>query len=69
MTGARDKLLRHVHVNIKREMVLSPNDDDVANSSKKHTLLKTRRAQTIPYFRPKWSKLIPCFRPIRLKNH
>ena len=38
VTGARDKLLRHVHgscVNIKREMVLSPNDEEVANSSKK----------------------------------
>ena len=38
MTGARDKLLRHVTVvgvNIKREMVLSPNDEEVANSSKK----------------------------------
>ena len=38
MTGARDKLLRHVHgscVNIKREIVLSPNDEEVANSSKK----------------------------------
>ena len=38
VAGARDKLLRHVHgscVNIKREMVLSPNDEEVANSSKK----------------------------------
>ena len=26
-----------VGVNIKREMVLSPNDEEVANSSKKHT--------------------------------
>ena len=32
-----------VGVNIKREMVLSPNDEEVANSSKKHTQLKTRR--------------------------
>ena len=38
VTGARDKLLRTntvVGVNIKREMVLSPNDKEVANSSKK----------------------------------
>ena len=31
-----------VGVNIKREMVSSPNDEQVANSSKKHTQLKTR---------------------------
>ena len=31
-----------VGVNIKREMVLSPNDEEVANSSKKHTQFKTR---------------------------
>ena len=42
-----------VGVNIKREMVLSPNDEEF---------------KTIPYFRPKWSKLIPCFRPKRLKT-
>ena len=30
-----------VGVNIKREMVLSPNDEEVANSSKKHTKFKT----------------------------
>ena len=38
MTGARDRLLRHVHGSWrkhKREMVLSPNDEEVANSSKK----------------------------------
>ena len=29
-----------VGVNIKREMVLSPNDEEVANSSKKHTQAK-----------------------------
>ena len=29
-------------VNIKREMVLLPNDEEVANSSKKHTQFKTR---------------------------
>ena len=42
-----------VGVNIKREMVLSPNDEEF---------------KTIPYFRPKWSKLIPCYRPKRLKT-
>ena len=31
-----------VGVNIKRGMVLSPNDEEEANSSKKHTQLKTR---------------------------
>ena len=31
-----------VGVNIKREMVLSPNDEELANSSKKHTQFKTR---------------------------
>ena len=41
MTGARDKLLV-VGVKIKGEMVLSPNDEEIANSSKKHTQLKTR---------------------------
>ena len=30
-----------VGVNIKREMVLSPNDEEVANSSQKHTQFKT----------------------------
>ena len=55
-----------VGVNIKREMVLSPNEEAVA-SSKKHTQFKTS-AQTIPYFRPKWTKLKPYFRPKRLKK-
>ena len=32
-----------VGVNIKREMDLSPNDEEVANSSKKHAKFKTRR--------------------------
>ena len=31
-----------VGVNIKWEMVLSPNDEEVANSSKRHTQFKTR---------------------------
>ena len=58
-----------VGVNIKREMVLSPNDKEVANSSKKHYPIQDSSAQTITYFRPKWSKLIPYFRPKRLKKH
>ena len=37
-----------VGVNIKREMVLSPNDEEVANSSKKHTQFKTRRHKPYP---------------------
>ena len=37
-----------VGTNIKREMVLSPNDEEVANSSKKHTQLKTRRHKPYP---------------------
>ena len=37
-----------VGVNIKREMVLSPNDEEVANSSKKHTNFKTVRKKPYP---------------------
>ena len=37
-----------VGVNIKREMVLSPNDEEVANSSKKHTQFKTRVHKSFP---------------------
>ena len=37
--------------NFKREMVLSPNDEEVAISSKKH--IQFNYAQTVPYFRPK----------------
>ena len=39
-------------------MVLSPNDEEVA-SSKKTYPIQDWSAQTKPYFRPKWSKLIP----------
>ena len=39
-------------------MVLSPNDEEVV-SSKKTYPIQDWSAQTIPYFRPKWSKLIP----------
>ena len=35
-------------VNIKREMVLSANDEEVANSSKKHTQFKTRVHKPYP---------------------
>ena len=38
-----------VGVNIKREMVLSPNDEEVANSSKKHTQFKTRVHKPYPF--------------------
>ena len=37
-----------VGVNIKREMVLLPNDEEVANSSKKHTQFKTRVHKPYP---------------------
>ena len=37
-----------VGVNIKREMILSPNDEEVANSSKKHTQFKTRVHKPYP---------------------
>ena len=48
-----------VGLNIIRETVLSPNDEEVANSSKKTYPFLDKSAQTIPYFRPKWSKLTP----------
>ena len=37
-----------VGVNIKREMILSPNDEQVANSSTKHTQFKSRRHKPYP---------------------
>ena len=37
-----------VGTNIKREMALSPNDEEVANSLKKHTQFKTRRHKPYP---------------------
>ena len=51
-----------VGVNIKREMVLSPNDEEVASSKNipnwrlkgtNHTLFQTTIVEIIPYFRPK----------------
>ena len=39
---------RVVGVNIKRETVLSPNDEEVTNSSKKHTQFKTRVHKPYP---------------------
>ena len=41
-----------VGVNIKREMVLLPNDEEVANSSKKHTQFKTRVHKPYPISDP-----------------
>ena len=37
-----------VGVNIKKEMVSSPNDEKVANSSKNHTQFKTRVHKPYP---------------------
>ena len=54
-------------VNINREMVLSPNDEEVA-PSKEHTQFKTSLTNHT-LFQTKWSKLIPYFRPKRLKKH
>ena len=51
VTGARDKLLRHVHGSWRKHwkgMVLLPNDEDVANSSKKRTQFKTRVHKPYP---------------------
>ena len=64
VTGARDKLLRHVHGSWRKHwkgMVLLPNDEDVANSSKKRALFKTRVHKPYPIsdkkrFRPKQLK-------------
>ena len=52
MTGARDKLYMVVGVNIKRKIVLSLNDEQVANSSKKHTQFKTRVHKPYPISDP-----------------
>ena len=56
-TWARDKLLRHAHVHvgvdIKREMVLSPNDEEVA-SSKENTQFKSRLHKPHPISHPIW---------------
>ena len=62
VTGARDKLLWHVHVvgvNIKKEMVLLPNNEEVANSSKKHTQFKTRVRKPYPISDQNGWKTIP----------
>ena len=49
-----------VGVNIKREMVLSPNDEEVANSSKKHTQFKTRVHKPYPISDQNgWKKTYP----------
>ena len=72
MTRVRDKLLQHVAVvgvNIKRETLLSPNDKEVANSSKKHTQFKTRVHKLYPISDQIWLKLIPYFRSKRQKPY
>ena len=38
-----------VGINIKREMALLPNDEEVANSSRKHTQFKTRLHKPHPF--------------------
>ena len=48
-----------VGVNIKREMVLLPNDEKVANSSKKHTQFKTRVHKPYPISDQNAKKNIP----------
>ena len=49
-----------VGVNIKREMVLSLNDEEVANSSKKHTQFKTRVHKPYPISDQNgWKKTYP----------
>ena len=48
-----------VCVNIKREMVLSPNDEEVANSSRKHTQFKTRVHKPYPMSYQNGLKTIP----------
>ena len=57
-----------VGVNIKREMVLLPNDEEVANSSKKHTQFKTRVHKPYPISGQNGRNWYPN-RPKRLKNH
>ena len=59
-----------VGINIKWEMVLSPNDEEVANSSlKKHTQFKTRVHKPYPISVQMVKTLIPYFRSKWLKNH
>ena len=48
---------------MKREMALSPNDEEVADPSKTHTQFKTRVHKPYPISDP-----IPYFRPKRLKK-
>ena len=52
MSGTHDRLLQHTYtvvgINIKREMVLLPNDEEVANSLKKHTQFRTRVHKLYP---------------------
>ena len=58
-----------VGVKIKREMVLSRNDEEVANSSKKHTQFKTRVHKPYPISDQKGRNWYPIFKPTWLKYH
>ena len=58
-----------VGVNIKREMVLSPNDEEVANSSKKHTQFKTRVHKPYPISDQNGRNWYPISNQKRQKNH
>ena len=78
MTGARDKLLRHVHgwrTDIKREMVLSLNDEEVASSKKipnsrpectNHTPFQTKMVEIDTLFQTKKAKKPYPFAPHKL---
>ena len=50
-----------VGINIKREMVLSPNDEEVANSSKKHTQFKTIECTSHTLFQTKMVEIDTLF--------
>ena len=50
-----------VGINIKREMVLSLNDEELANSSKKHTQFKTRVHLSHTLFQTKMVKIDTLF--------
>ena len=78
VTGARDKLLRHVHgwrTDIKREMVLSLNDEEVASSKKipnsrpectNHTPFQTKMVEIDTLFQTKKAKKPYPFAPHKL---
>ena len=58
-----------VGVNIKREMVLSPNDGEVANSSIKHTQFKTRVHKPYPISDPNGRNWYPISDQNGWKKH